>query len=140
MSTAAGVDDTGVVPMRAVLIAFSLALPLPALAQDAPAAAPQTVEVRLSNFSFTPEAIALTAGRPVTLHLVNTGGGGHNFSAPQFFAASTNVSGPVHEGVVEVPGHQSVDITLTPSHGTYRLRCTHTMHSTFGMHGTITVE
>ena len=126
--------------MRAAHFAFTLIAPSVALAQDAPAAAPQTVEVRLSNFSFTPEAIALTAGRPVTLHLVNSGGGGHNFAAPQFFAASTNVSGPVHEGAVEVPGHQSVDITLTPSPGSYRLRCTHTLHSTFGMHGTITVE
>jgi uncharacterized cupredoxin-like copper-binding protein len=126
--------------MRAAFLALALLAPLPALAQDAPAEAPQTVEVRLSNFSFEPRSIALTADRPVILHLVNTGGGGHNFSAPQFFAASTGVSGPVNEGVVEVPGHQSVDIHLTPSHGTYQLRCTHTMHATFGMHGTITVE
>jgi uncharacterized cupredoxin-like copper-binding protein len=123
--------------MRAALFALALLAPLPAFAQTP---APQTVEVRLSNFSFSPETIALTAGRPVILHLVNSGGGGHNFSAPQFFAAATNVSGPVNEGTVEVRGHQSVDITLTPSRGTYRLRCTHTMHSTFGMHGTITVE
>jgi uncharacterized cupredoxin-like copper-binding protein len=123
--------------MRAALFAVALLAPLPALAQDA---APRTVEVRLSNFSFDPQAIALTAGRPIVLHLVNTGGGGHNFSAPQFFAAATNVSGPVNEGTVDVPGHQSVDIRLTPSRGSYRLRCTHTMHSAFGMHGTITVE
>jgi plastocyanin len=123
--------------MRAALFALALLAPLPAFAQDA---APQTVEVRLSNFAFTPRAIALTAGRPVILHLVNSGGGGHNFSAPQFFAAATGVSGPVHEGTVDVPGHQSVDIHLTPSRGTYRLRCTHTMHSTLGMNGTITVE
>lgn len=123
--------------MRAVLIALALFAPLPAFAQDA---APQTVEVRLSNFSFSPRAIALTAGRPVILHLVNDGGGGHNFSAPQFFAASIGVSGPVVEGVVDVPGHHTVDIRLTPSRGTYRLRCTHTMHSTLGMNGTITVE
>ena len=125
--------------MRAVLLALALTAPLPALAQDA-SAAPQTVEVRLSSFSFDPRAIALTAGRPVTLHLVNTGGGGHNFSAPQFFAASTAVTGPVVEGTVEVPGHQSVDITLTPSPGRYRLRCTHSLHTAFGMSGTITVE
>lgn len=124
----------------ALALALALALPLPALAQDAPAAAPQSVEVRLSSFKFEPRAIGLTAGRPVTLHLVNSAGGGHNFSAPEFFASSTGVSGPVNEGVVEVPGHQSVDITLTPSPGTYALHCTHTMHSALGMRGTITVE
>lgn len=125
--------------MRAALFALALFAPLPALAQDAPAS-PQTIEVRLSSFAFSPRAITLTAGRPVVLHLVNSGGGGHNFSAPQFFAAATGVSGPVHDGTVDVPGHQSVDIRLIPSRGSYRLRCTHTMHSTFGMNGTITVE
>ena len=123
--------------MRAALFALALLAPLPAFGQPA---APQTVEVRLSSFAFSPEAIALTAGRPVTLHLVNSGGGGHNFSAPQFFAAATNVSGPVNEGSVEVRGHQSVDITLTPSRGTYRLRCTHTFHTALGMRGSIVVQ
>ena len=122
--------------MRAALFALALFAPLPAFAQDAP----RTVEVQLANFSFTPRAIALTAGRPVILHLVNTAGGGHNFSAPQFFATATGVSGAVHDGTVDVPGHQSVDIRLTPSRGTYRLRCTHTMHTAFGMSGTITVQ
>jgi len=124
--------------MRAVVTASLFLLPLPALAQDSPA--PQVVEVRLSSFSFEPRTIALTAGRPVVLHLVSTGGGGHNFSAPEFFAASTDVSGPVTEGEVEVPGRQSVDIRLTPSRGTYRLRCTHRMHTALGMRGNITVE
>ena len=122
--------------MRAALFPLALLAPLPAFAQDAP----RTVEVRLSSFDFTPSAIALAAGRPVILHLVNSGSGGHNFSAPQFFAAATNVSGPVRNGTVEVPGHQSVDVRLTPSRGSYRLRCTHTMHTAFGMTGTITVE
>lgn len=126
--------------MRAAIFALALALPLPALAQAAPAAPAQSVQVTLSSFKFEPRAIALTAGRPVTLHLVNSAGGGHNFSAPEFFAASANVSGPVHDGVVEVPGHQSVDITLTPSPGTYALRCTHTMHTALGMRGSIVVE
>ena len=89
--------------MRAVLLALALTAPLPALAQDAPAA-PQTVEVRLSSFSFDPRAIALTAGRPVTLHLVNTGGGGHNFSAPQFFAAAHLAQGWSSAAVIAVFG------------------------------------
>ena len=122
--------------MRAALIALALFAPFPATAQDTP----QTVEVRLSSFAFTPQTITLTAGRPVILHLVNSGGGGHNFSAPQFFAAASGVSGPVNRGAVEVPGHQSVDIRLTPARGSYRLRCTHTLHTSFGMTGTITVE
>ncbi len=124
--------------MRPAFFALLLVLPLPALAQDSPA--PHTVEVRLSSFAFEPRTIALTAGRPVVLRLVNTGGGGHNFSAPQFFAAASGVSGPVEDGEVEVPGNRSVEVRLTPARGSYRLRCTHTLHSTFGMRGTITVE
>lgn len=124
--------------MRPALIALLLALPLPALAQDSPA--PQRVDITLSSFAFAPREIRLTAGRPVILHLVNTGGGGHNFSAPQFFAAASGVSGPVAEGEIEVAGNQSVEIRLTPARGSYRLRCTHTMHTAFGMRGTILVE
>src|SRR5262249_45688523 len=122
--------------MRAALFASLILLPIPALAQDTPA--PQVVEVRLSSFAFEPRAIALTAGRPVVLRLTHSGGGGPHFSAPQFFAAAPGVSGPVVEGEVEVPGHQSVEVRLTPSRGSYRLRCTHTMHTAFGMRGTIT--
>lgn len=119
--------------------AFALAalwLATASLAQDAPA----RVEVRLSSFDFTPSTIRLTAGRPVVLHLVNEGRGGHNFSAPEFFAAARNVSGQVHEGSVEVPGRQSVEVRLTPARGSYRLRCTHTLHTAFGMTGEIVVE
>jgi len=115
-------------------------LPAILLAASAPAAAQQTVEVRLSSFDFAPSTITLAAGQPVVLHLVNSGSGGHNFAAPEFFAAADGVSGPVRDGIVEVPGHRSVDVRLTPARGTYRLRCTHTLHSTFGMRGTIVVE
>ena len=120
--------------MLAIFIAVLLALPAAAAAQ------PRTVEIRLSSFDFTPSTIHVTAGQPVVLHLVNSSGGGHNFAAPQFFAAARAVSGPVRDGKVEVSGHQSVDIMLTPARGNYRLRCTHTLHSTFGMTGQIVVE
>jgi plastocyanin len=121
--------------MRAYVFAFLLALPVAASAQ-----APATVEVQLSSFDFTPSNIHLRAGQPVVLHLVNTGNGGHNFAAPEFFAAAAGVSGPVAGGAVEVRGHQSVDVTLTPARGSYHLRCTHTMHTAFGMRGEIVVE
>lgn len=120
--------------MRPILFAVLLALPAAAPAQ------PRTVEVQLSSFDFTPSTIHLAAGRPVVLHLVNTGGGGHNFAAPQFFAAARGVTGPVRDGRVELAGHRSVDIILTPARGSYRLRCTHTLHATFGMTGRIIVE
>lgn len=121
--------------MRAVILALFLACPAIAAAQ-----APATVEIQLSSFDFTPSAIHLQAGHRVTLHLVNSGNGGHNFAAPEFFAAATGVSGPVANGTIEVRGHQSVDVTLTPAAGAYHLRCTHTMHSAFGMRGEITVD
>lgn len=120
--------------MRAALLALLLIAPA-ALSAQQPA-----VEVQLSNFKFTPSTINLHAGQRVTLHLVNSAHGGHNFAAPEFFAAASDVSGPVDHGSVDVPGGQSVDVTLTPAHGTYRLRCTHTMHTAFGMSGSIVVD
>ena len=124
--------------MRVLMLFACLALP--AIAPGQPAAAPRTIEVRLSNFDFTPGTIQLHAGQPIVLHLVNTAGGGHNFAAPELFAAASAVSGAVTGGIVEVAGHQSVDIRLTPARGRYRLKCTHTLHSTFGMRGEVIVS
>jgi len=121
--------------MRALALGFML-LSVPVLAQDAPV----TVEVRLTSFDFTPSTVRLAAGRPTVLHLVNAADGGHNFAAPEFFAAAQRVEGPVRDGKVEVAGGQSVDVRLVPARGSYRLRCTHTLHTTFGMSGEIIVE
>jgi uncharacterized cupredoxin-like copper-binding protein len=122
--------------MRA--LAFLTLLALPAVTAAQPAAT--TVEITLSNFDFTPSTIRLRAGEPVVLHLVNSAHGGHNFAAPEFFAAASGVSGPVANGKVELHGNQSVDIHVTPARGHYHLRCTHTMHTAFGMSGEIEVE
>lgn len=122
--------------MRAML--FAVLLAVPALAAGQPA--PRTVEVRLSSFDFTPGEIRLRAGEPIVLHLVNSGRGGHNFAAPEFFAAASGVSGPVADGKVEVGSNASADVRLTPARGRYRLRCTHTLHTAFGMTGEIVVE
>ena len=108
-----------------------------------PAQQPAAVDVQLSSFDFTPSTIHLHAGQPVTLRLANTSSGGHNFAAPEFFAAAALAGGQtaaIREGTIEVPEGQTVSLTLTPARGTYRLRCTHTMHSTFGMRGEIVVE
>ena len=102
----------------------------------------QGTEELTLGLDFTPSTIHLHAGQPVTLHLANTSSGGHNFSAPQFFAASqiTSGAGSIHDGTIEVPEGQTVSVQLTPGRGTFRLRCTHTLHTTFGMRGEIVVE
>jgi len=123
-----------------------LALPLVAIAAALPAQSPQhpaMVSVTMSNFKFEPNALELHAGVPTMLHLVNTAGGGHNFTAPQFFASArvAAASQPlIHGGTVEVPKHSAVDIELVPAAGQYPLKCSHTLHSSFGMKGTIVVR
>jgi plastocyanin len=102
----------------------------------------ETVTVQLSNFAFEPAYLRLKAGVPVRLRLINDSNGGHDFSAPAFFAASSFPPGTAAppNGEVAVGSHKTVDITIVPRvPGAYRLECTHFLHSLFGMHGTIEV-
>jgi plastocyanin len=112
------------------------------LRSAAPATDGEIVEVHLSSFQFDPEHIRLKTGAAVQLRLVNESNGGHDFSTPTFFAISSfppNSTAPPN-GVVEVAPHQTVEIALVPRvPGTYSLECTHFLHSTFGMRGTIEV-
>jgi plastocyanin len=124
------------------LLALAIAL-VPAAAAAGSAPQPAAVTVTMENFKFDPNAIELRSGVPTILHLVNDAGGGHSFSAPQFFAAAklAPASQPlVHNGTVEVPKHSAVDVTLTPTAGQYPLKCSHILHAAFGMKGTITVR
>src|SRR5271166_2272929 len=124
------------------LAAFSM--PPSGSAQPAPAAVSggETITVRLSNFAFDPEHLRLKAGVPVRLRLVNESNGGHDFSAPAFFAASSFLPGSSAppDGEVAVSSHRTVEIGVIPhAPGTYPLKCTHFLHSIFGMHGSIEV-
>lgn len=122
-----------------------LALPLALLAASpAPAQAPAAVNVQLSNFKFAPNAIVLNHGQPYVLRLANVASGGHDFSAPAFFAASS-IAAPdrasIKDGTIEVPAGQVREIHLTaPAAGTYNLKCTHAFHKMFGMSGSIVVR
>jgi len=101
-----------------------------------------TIAVRLSSFAFDPDHLRLKASVPIRLRLVNESSGGHDFSAPAFFAASTLLPGSSapSNGEMAVGSHQSVEIALVPrTPGTYRVECTHFLHSFFGMHGTVEV-
>ena len=105
--------------------------------------APSRVEVILTDFSFSPETIRLRPNERVVLRLTNRGSGGHNFSAPEFFGKARLEPASValvRKGKVEVKKGASVDLALSPSTGRYKLKCTHFLHSGFGMKGEIIVE
>lgn len=132
--------------MRKPIAAFALLLAwqAPVAKLAAQTAAPEIVSVELSNFKFSPSDLTLQQGRTYRLHLVNAAGGAHDFTAPEFFAASNIAAGDralVAGGKVKLAGHQSVDITLTPAKsGTFALHCSHFMHSGMGMSGQIVVQ
>lgn len=123
-----------------VALAASL-LAAPASPADAP---PATVAIELSNFAFGPATIDLVHGRPYVLQLTNTGSGGHNFAAPRFFVAAAVDPADmrlVRKGVIEVPKGATVTVRLVaPPAGRYAVRCTHFLHSSFGMTGEIVVS
>lgn len=120
------------------LLSFFAALAMPA---SAGAAAPTVVAITLSSFKFAPSTIRLHHGQHYQLRLTNSGGGGHDFVAPEFFAAAKVAGGSVSGGEVDVDGHASVTIDLiAPPPGRYRVHCSHFMHSTFGMKGEIVVD
>ena len=108
------------------------------------AQSPETVSVELSNFKFVPSQLVFVRGHVYRLHLINAAGGGHDFTAPEFFAASMIAPADrskVVGGKIKLSGKETVDITLTPEKaGTYPLTCSHFMHSGFGMKGGITVQ
>ena len=118
----------------AAIAALATVLAGPVAAQTAA----QTIE--LASFSYAPSPIHLKAGKPVTLTFVNRAGGGHDFTAKEFFASSNITAGAAPGGEVDLKAHQTKTVTLVPRAGTYKVHCGHFMHSTMGMHTTIVVD
>ncbi len=118
-----------------IMLAPAIAFAVPAAAQGS-----ATVAIALSNFNIAPATIHLAAGQPVRLVFTNASGSSHDFTAPEFFAHATAVSGPVERGEVDLPGHASASVTLTPVPGTYKAKCTHFGHKMMGMRATIIVD
>lgn len=111
------------------------------LIAGSPAAAqPAAMTIVLSSFSYAPSPIRLKAGKPVALTFVNNSGGGHAFTAKQFFASSTITAGSAPGGEIELKSRQSRTVTLIPRAGTYKVHCSHFMHSAMGMKTTIVVS
>jgi plastocyanin len=124
-----------------VLAGFSAIL----MVSAAQAQSAQEIHVSLTSYAFTPATITLKAGTTYRLHLTNDSKKGHDFTAAEFFAASTVVPEDKakleDDSEVEVGAGQAADITLTPNRaGTYPLTCSHFLHTTLGMKGIIVVQ
>jgi uncharacterized cupredoxin-like copper-binding protein len=122
-----------------VLLAVPLTPMSPAQAQTV-----TPISITLTNYAFTPGALTLKAGITYQFHFINSGSKDHNFSAPEFFAASQiapDDQAKVEKGLVSLESGQSVDITVTPGNaGAFPVECTHFMHKMMGMRGNIVVQ
>ena len=118
----------------AAIAALSLILASPAAGQ------PAQLVIQLANFSLAPKPIQLAAGKPVTITFENRAGSGHDFTAKQFFAASTITAGAAPGGKIELAGHETKSITLIPRSGTYDAHCSHFLHASMGMTDEIVVN
>jgi plastocyanin len=135
--------------MRPILAAVCLGLfALPALAQPAGASvdwsSAKVIEVDMSNYAFDPATLTLQHGVPYRLHFVNQSGGGHDFSAKDFFAQAVldpATAAALKNGAVEVAGGKSVDLdVVAPAAGHFESHCTHFSHAMLGMKGQIDVQ
>ena len=104
----------------------------------------QTVQVVMTNYAFTPNALQFRLNTPYHLRLINNSGHDHSFDAPDFFAAVDTAPEDrvkVVAGEVEVEGGQAVDVKIVPAKpGTYDFHCSHFLHSTFGMTGEALIQ
>ena len=112
------------------------------LAAAAPASTPTlpTIVIDMASYRYTPAAIHLAAGQPVTLRFNNSSGMVHDFTAKDFFARAKVIAGPVVKGKVTLEAGASTSISLTPARGTYKVRCTRLFHTMRGMVGSIVVD
>lgn len=104
------------------------------------AAQPAALTVDIASYSFAPKPIQLAAGKPVTLTFANHSGSGHDFTAKEFFAASTIIAGAAPGGRINLAGRETKSITLVPKAGTYMAHCSHFLHASMGMTDQIIVQ
>lgn len=128
--------------MRILLLAAAALTTVAAPVYAAEQAAKATIT--MTNFNFAPDDLHLHAGQRVTIHFVNNGSGGHDFTATEFFSAAAMDSADRDKvgtkGRVSLGKGESLDVTLVPKAGTYKAHCSHFMHSTLGMTGRIHVD
>jgi plastocyanin len=90
------------------------------------------VEMKTSDFKFTPNNLEARAGDRLEFRIENVSGKDHNFTIK-------NPKGEILRSVALL-AHQTVTLTLAPpADGTYHFYCDVDLHSTLGMKGWITV-
>jgi len=121
----------------------------PALVEAADWDAMETVRIELGEMYFEPKDIALTAGTPYKLELVNAGEEKHELVAEDFFGtiAFRKAEDSVGEykaptvREVEVFAGKQLDLYVIPTEaGSFLLVCELEGHREAGMEGTITVN
>jgi uncharacterized cupredoxin-like copper-binding protein len=131
---------------RTAIILLVAALPVvPALAgQSIDWDHAQSISVEMSNFMFMPKDLTLRHGTPYRLHLTNISSGGHDFAAKEFFDSVTVAPedrARIKDGKISLGGGESADIRVVPNKpGSFKIKCTHFMHTTFGMTGSVVVQ
>jgi plastocyanin len=98
-----------------------------------PAAGGQPLSLEAKDFAFNPTTITVTAGKPVTLTLQDTGAVHHNFTVDD----NTAVDKPVN---LDVEAGKTATVTFTPTKsGQMAFHCEYHGASK-GMKGTMTVN
>lgn len=129
--------------MRSLLLSLSL-LSLAAPAQAAPDwREAREYDVLLSSFDIQPQSIALKAGEPVRLRLINNSSISHSFSAGDFFSSGEvrpRDKKLVSGGKVNVGPGDTREVLIVPKTGRYSARCANLFHRVMGMSAKIVVE
>ena len=130
--------------MRPMMSAFILLAGCASVTAASGQTAPQSITVELSSFKFVPGTLTLERGRSYLIHFVNKSSRGHDYVAKEFFASATIAAQDrrkIVNGAIELSGGDVVDVHLIPTKsGTYKAHCSHFMHSTFGMAGSVVVR
>ncbi len=131
--------------MNKKLLALSLMLVF-LLASCGGSAPSSTIDVTLTDFSFTPNAFTVPAGQEITLNITNNGAVVHNFiimklgtTAGDAFDEGDQTNIFSQETDIQPGGDVSVVFTAPTEPGDYQVVCKTSGHITSGMIATLTV-
>ena len=119
------------------LVVLPLLAGLAGCAGSGPSAAPATplpsgvIGVEAKDYAFVPTSVDAPAGG-VTFAVRNTSGQDHQF---EIYSGETLI-----DGVLDIGGGQTKDLTVTLAAGSYTFICKLNGHDQLGMKGTLTVN